>query len=194
MSKLGLAIAGTLATGAIGAGAFIGYQQLSNNSKTISNTNSNVSVKQADSNPADSNELLGTWVNVDNQENKVTFTADEMISLERGGEVRSKYTRLSNDEIEIVIEDIKLQFKTTFEGDLLTLIGGKEPVKLKRESANANANTNPNTPAAVDYSKFKELKTLNGNLRSVMSVAFSPDGKTLASGGGDNSIKLWRAE
>ncbi len=33
--------------------------------------------------------------------------------------------------------------------------------------------------------------TLEGHTSGVTSVAFSPDGKTLASGSGDNTIKLW---
>ncbi|MBD2459261.1 ribosome assembly protein 4 [Nostoc sp. FACHB-87] len=36
-----------------------------------------------------------------------------------------------------------------------------------------------------------EGKTLEGHSSSVWSVSFSPDGKTLASGSGDNTIKLW---
>ena len=34
-------------------------------------------------------------------------------------------------------------------------------------------------------------KTLNGHSNSVNSVTYSPDGKTLASGSRDNTIKLW---
>ncbi len=37
----------------------------------------------------------------------------------------------------------------------------------------------------------KELATLNGHTDLVWSLAFSPDGKTLASGSWDNTIKLW---
>ena len=44
------------------------------------------------------------------------------------------------------------------------------------------------TPAA---GQPKPPKTLKGHTREVFSVAFSPDGKTVASGSADQSIKLW---
>ena len=42
----------------------------------------------------------------------------------------------------------------------------------------------------IDYSAFKELRTLSGHGNYVLSVCFSPDGRTLASGSYDG-IKLW---
>jgi WD40 repeat protein len=37
----------------------------------------------------------------------------------------------------------------------------------------------------------RPLARLNGHLEGVTSVTFSPDGKTLASGSYDNTIRLW---
>ncbi|MFM6754395.1 MAG: WD40 repeat domain-containing protein, partial [Dolichospermum sp.] len=36
------------------------------------------------------------------------------------------------------------------------------------------------------------LQTLTGHSDSVWSLAYSPDGQTLASGSLDNTIKIWR--
>ncbi|MEH1885909.1 WD40 repeat domain-containing protein, partial [Nostoc sp.] len=40
----------------------------------------------------------------------------------------------------------------------------------------------------------KEIRTLKGHDSSVFSVSFSADGKTLASGSYDKTIKLWNLE
>ena len=41
----------------------------------------------------------------------------------------------------------------------------------------------------------EQLKaTLEGHTRSVRSVAFAPDGETLASGSDDHEIRLWDVE
>ncbi len=40
----------------------------------------------------------------------------------------------------------------------------------------------------------KEVTTLQGHSDSINSVAFSPDGKYLASGSLDDTVKLWSVE
>src|SRR5262245_52445848 len=53
--------------------------------------------------------------------------------------------------------------------------GGAEPAKPPRETA----------------WRLKERTTLEGHTKYINSLAFSPDGKTLASASVDKSIKLW---
>ena len=43
----------------------------------------------------------------------------------------------------------------------------------------------------VDITKFVRLKTLEGHSNGVCSVCWSPDGKYLASGSDDDTVKIW---
>ena len=108
-----------------------------NNSNTTANTNANSNVNTAQS---FKNDLVGAWIAVDDPKNKVTFTADKMTTVENGQETKLKYTRLSDDEIEVTIDGTTRKAKTTFEGEVLT-ITADEAVKFKRESANAANNS-----------------------------------------------------
>jgi len=42
-----------------------------------------------------------------------------------------------------------------------------------------------------DVASGREVRTLSGHTDDVNSVAFAPDGRTLASGSFDDTIKLW---
>ena len=49
----------------------------------------------------------------------------------------------------------------------------------------------PSTHLPNSLAMATELAQLAGHTNWVRSVAFSPDGATLASGSGDNSVRLW---
>jgi WD40 repeat protein len=62
-----------------------------------------------------------------------------------------------------------------------------------------NAESEPPQPTAPtvlesDNLPSKIVRTLLGHKRNVTSVAFSPDGKILASGSEDESLKLWNID
>jgi len=44
---------------------------------------------------------------------------------------------------------------------------------------------------AADYKKFTDLKVISGKIGNINSIAFSPDGKILATGGSDKIIRFW---
>ena len=52
--------------------------------------------------------------------------------------------------------------------------------------------SSPEQKAAAKKSvESRETLTLQGHTRWVSSVSFSPDGKRIVSGSGDNTVKIW---
>jgi WD40 repeat protein len=43
-----------------------------------------------------------------------------------------------------------------------------------------------------DATDGSEITTLTGHTDTVTSVAFSPNGKTLATGGSDGTVRVWK--
>ena len=74
-------------------------------------------------------------------------------------------------------------YSVAFSADGLTLASGNQGSK-------ANPNTFAGTVTLWDISTGREIRVLAGHTGFVFSVAFSPDGHMLASGGAD-AVKLW---
>ncbi len=61
--------------------------------------------------------------------------------------------------------------------------------------ANAASNVWGSSEASNIYSvDYRAQQVLTGHTKSVISIAYSPDGQTIASGSGDNTIGLWNAD
>lgn len=141
---------------------------------------SNTSASQANANTAQpaNADLLGTWIRVDDPKTKLTCTADEMSLIKDGKETKSKYTRLSEQEIEIIESESgkKFKFKITIAGDVLTLLAedGQE-VKFKRESGdssdtNAADNTSANK-AELEKKNLTDIEAQNQTMADIRKVS-----------------------
>ncbi|MDZ7960450.1 MAG: AAA-like domain-containing protein, partial [Aulosira sp. DedQUE10] len=98
---------------------------------------------------------------------------------------------------EIIAESLKSQNLLASNLELDALIAGlKLGKRLQKSDKNVEADTRVLAVATLQQVVYgvRERNRLEGHNFWVMSVAFSPDGKTIATASADNNVKLWNLQ
>ncbi|MEH2339175.1 nSTAND1 domain-containing NTPase [Nostoc sp.] len=88
-----------------------------------------------------------------------------------------------------------LHSNNNFKKNILLFVDKNQQFNLDNEIF-AESNSNSILLSSVNslYNEQRSIETLNGHTDEITSLSFSPDGKILASGSKDKTIKLWNIE
>ena len=115
------------------------------------------------------NSLEGLWVWQDYLTNSVSKELSQILNKMLADAVKHRY-----QSAEEILKDLNPQ------ADPKTLV----------QSTKFTTSSPPTAPKTLNPT-WNCVRTLTGHLSSISSIAFSPDGQTLASGSADRTIKIW---
>ena len=125
------------------------------------------------------------------QEKKALVQKKEAVRAKEQAVIAQEGQFNSSNRLLLVLSEHNLKFDALVEG----IRAGRQLQKIGKDRKSENGILISRAlHNAVDGEGFREKNRLNRHKELVNSVAFSPDGNTIASASTDNTIKLWNLE